>query len=196
MADDPLSLRPSRGRPLFIYPPPPPGAEAGKAHGYSPACIDALAERGLADWILVEADGSRNRPIKAPAAYEPVIPASACAVLGVIGLGCLNKAFTPELVHRMTEFAAVTGLRPGETITPAAAASLVLHPAGLFKNSPALRCLFCNQSDLPGAHEAGEALLQEIHRRAGQAAPHAWIGSVLRDGLLCRSGGRERGPLV
>ena len=41
---------------------------------------------GLADYVLVEADGSRGLPLKAPAEYEPVIPAGAALTLAVAGM--------------------------------------------------------------------------------------------------------------
>ena len=44
---------------------------------------------GFCDLLLVEADGSRRRPLKVPAVHEPVIPAFADMVVGVIGLDCI-----------------------------------------------------------------------------------------------------------
>jgi probable selenium-dependent hydroxylase accessory protein YqeC len=62
----------------------------GKALGYAPEVIDHLAERGPFTRILVEADGSARRPLKAPADHEPVFPARTDAVVivaGATGLG-------------------------------------------------------------------------------------------------------------
>ena len=50
----------------------------GKQAGVEAEVIDALAERGAAlglDAIVVEGDGSRTLPVKAPAAHEPPIDA-------------------------------------------------------------------------------------------------------------------------
>lgn len=56
--------------------------------------------------LLVEADGSKHRPCKAPADYEPVLPAECGCVLGVMGLSALDRpveecCFRPELVCRL-----------------------------------------------------------------------------------------------
>lgn len=40
---------------------------------------------GLADYVLVEADGSRRMPFKIPADYEPVIPKQTNQIVHVIG---------------------------------------------------------------------------------------------------------------
>jgi len=55
-----------------------------------------------ADYVLVEADGSRQLPLKAHASHEPVIPEEAEKVLVVIGIDGLGKpikdaAHRPEL---------------------------------------------------------------------------------------------------
>lgn len=52
-----------------------------------------------ADFVLVEADGSRQLPLKAHAAHEPVIPKEANTVLVVIGIDGLGKRIC-EVAHR------------------------------------------------------------------------------------------------
>ena len=63
--------------------------ETGKYSAISEAAIRQLA--GFCDVILVEADGSKHRPVKIPAEWEPVIPECADMVIGVIGLDCLGE---------------------------------------------------------------------------------------------------------
>ena len=45
----------------------------------------------LADLVLVEADGSRRLPLKAPGDGEPVIPANSDLILCLSGLSCLGQ---------------------------------------------------------------------------------------------------------
>lgn len=45
------------------------------------------------DVILLEADGSRHRPIKIPASYEPVIPENADEIVVVMGLQAVGRSF-------------------------------------------------------------------------------------------------------
>jgi len=72
----------------------------GKLLGVNPAFLDYLVSEGTFDFIIVEGDGSKGRPIKAPAGHEPVIPLSAARVLGVIGLDSVGKPVGSEFVHR------------------------------------------------------------------------------------------------
>ena len=54
---------------------------------------------GFCDLLLVEADGSRRRPLKVPAVHEPVIPSFADMVVGVIGFDCIGKRIC-DTAHR------------------------------------------------------------------------------------------------
>ena len=64
----------------------------------SPAApLDQLAQRF--DYVLAEADGSKRLPLKAHAAWEPVIPAATANVVWVVGASGLGKPIN-EAVHR------------------------------------------------------------------------------------------------
>lgn len=75
----------------------------------------------LADYVLVEADGSRRLPIKAHDTHEPVIPENADQVICVVGASGLYKN-AQQCVHRPQIFTALTG---EETATPKAVAALL-----------------------------------------------------------------------
>ncbi len=121
----------------------------GKMEGVGPDEIPGLMERFQPDYLLVEADGAAGRPVKAPLEHEPVIPAWSDVVVGVIGLDCLGAAVSPETVFRMEAFCRITGLEPGQAVTPEALDALAAHPQGLFKGCPegARRLAFHNKAD-------------------------------------------------
>lgn len=78
--------------------------------------FSVLAE--LADYVLVEADGSRHLPLKAHSPHEPVIPKEADCVLCVVGARGFDCPIR-EVVHRPEQFCALTGIQPDEPATPA-----------------------------------------------------------------------------
>lgn len=188
VADDPERLRASARRALFAARPPPAGLDPTKVAGYPPEAVDAMLERGLAEWIVVEADGAAGRPIKAPAAHEPVIPAGTGIVVALLGLECLGKPLSCEIAFRLAETEAATGVAPGEALTPEAIARLVRHPFGMFKNAPsgAKKMVFCNKADIAEAG-AVDALVDAIRREGAGFLAGLYVGSVRRDGLACRS---------
>ena len=67
----------------------------------------------IADYVLVEADGSAGKPLKAHAAHEPVIPDNAAQVICVAGASGLNRPISeavhrPEIFFQMTNCAVAT----------------------------------------------------------------------------------------
>ena len=136
---------------------------AGKARvsGLDPASLAQLHQ--LAGYhavpLLIEADGSRRLPLKAPAEHEPPIPAFADAVIVCAGLQGLEQPLYEENVFRAERFSGLAGLQMGEPVTLEALAKVLLHPMGGLKNIPpgALRGALLNQAISPGLrHQAVE----------------------------------------
>jgi molybdenum cofactor cytidylyltransferase len=102
--------------------------------GVDPVWVSELSR--VADVILVEADGSRSRPFKAPHDHEPVIPPSSTIVISVVGAEAAYKPLTEEWTHRTERISEITGLKAGEIITPGIIARVLLHPMGGMKGVP------------------------------------------------------------
>lgn len=95
----------------------------------------------LADYVLVEADGSKRLPLKAHATHEPVIPPESSQTICVVGASGFGRR-VEEAVHRPEVFCRLTGARPEDPVTPALAARSVAGE-GL------ARQVFVNQVDGP-----------------------------------------------
>jgi molybdenum cofactor cytidylyltransferase len=110
--------------------------EGEKAVGVPPELPDAWLARPDVDFVLVEADGSRMRPIKAPAAHEPVIPVAATLVVPVVGIDALDGRFS-QVTHRPEIAAALLNWSVNrEKLSVEAAAHLIGHPQGGLKGVP------------------------------------------------------------
>ncbi len=83
--------------------------------GVDPAVVSSLTS--LADVVLVEADGSRRRPIKGTAGYEPPLPDAATLVVAVGNIGAFGMPVAEEHVHRPEVFSDLTGIGSGQSIT-------------------------------------------------------------------------------
>ena len=119
----------------------------------------------MADYILVEADGSKRLPLKAHAAHEPVIPPNCQKIITVVGASGLNRPIV-ETVHRPERFLTLTG---SEIATPEAVASALLaeHLGDH---------IFIHQAD---THRA-EALALAAH-----LPKPLWVGSVRKGEIEC-----------
>ena len=124
------------------------------------------------DLLLVEADGSRGLPVKAPAWHEPVIPPNAALVVGVIGLDCLGKALGPGVAHRPEILGPLVGCAQGQKIEPRHLNLLVRSPQGLFKGCPpsCRRVVLLNKADTV-PEDLVDPLLELLGSRRGEAFP-------------------------
>lgn len=106
-----------------------------KALGVPPDLPGQLLDKDWVDHLLVEADGSRMRPCKAPAAHEPVIPPDATLVVPVAGIDAVGRPLN-VVAHRPELVADLTGLLVEEMMTVKALATLMSHDNGGLKNVP------------------------------------------------------------
>lgn len=108
--------------------------EGQKAKGVAPEDCDRWFD--LVDHVVVEADGARQRPFKAPAPYEPVVPATATLLVSVIGADALGRVIADQC-HRPLRVAALAGCTPYERLSATHAASVLLHHRGALRAKPA-----------------------------------------------------------
>ena len=97
--------------------------------------VDLESLFAACDYALIEADGARGLPLKAPAAHEPVIPEGANLVVAVAGMDGIGKSVS--CVHRPELYAALIGKPLDAFVTPEDAALVLMHPDGQMKN---VRC--------------------------------------------------------
>lgn len=107
-----------------------------RVDGVEPGWVSDLAK--LADVVLVEADGSRRRPLKGTADNEPLLPEGVTLVVAVGNVIALGKSVDEENVHRPEIFSELTGVGLGHSVTPEAMA-LALADGSLGKVSEGVR---------------------------------------------------------
>ena len=90
------------------------GKPTGKLAGLPDDLRDLM---GIADYILVEADGSKRLPIKAHKPWEPVIPEGAGLTICVVGASGLWRPIG-EVCHRADVFCEITGASREDAAAP------------------------------------------------------------------------------
>jgi len=138
--------------------------ENGKVEGIPSTVADDLFRMPGVDYVIIEADGAAGRPLKAPAAHEPVIPKSVTRVIALMGLEALGKPLGPDTVFRPALFKALTGLEEGNILNPEGLARAFDGKAGLFKNTPASarRMVFLNQLDILSDNRAAQDMARHL----------------------------------
>lgn len=82
----------------------------------------------LADYIFVEADGSKHLPLKAHAGHEPVVPKEANQTILVLGVSGLGRPIG-EAAHRPALYAKKLGVTEDAIAEPELAARLLEREA-------------------------------------------------------------------
>lgn len=165
----------------------------GKQKGVEPTVIDQIAARA-ADLnlaaILVEGDGSRTLPVKAPGDHEPVIPDSTTLVLTVLGLEAIGAPIDEAHAHRPERIRSLLGLAAGAVrLTPAMAARLLVDAQGGARSiPPAARWIpILNKADAAARRSAGRIVAARL-ARGGFTSLLTAAGNESGDAVLERWG--------
>ena len=127
--DDETIGNSSIGNPIMVW----EEIEGQKAIGVDPAMCDRWFT--IVDNVIVEADGSRRLPFKAPAEFEPVIPSSSTLVISTIGADSLDQVIS-DCCHRPNLVADLAECMPHDRLTPERASRVILHSEGQKKAKP------------------------------------------------------------
>lgn len=88
------------------------------------------------DYMIIEADGSNKKSLKAPHKYEPPVPPSTTLFIVVIGYDIIGKKLNKNNVHRPQLVARILDKPLESVIQPSDIISLLKHPLGLLKGRP------------------------------------------------------------
>ena len=111
-----------------------------------------------ADHILVEADGSAGRPLKAHRPWEPVIPACSDLTVCLVGASGIGKT-VPEACHCPDLFAELAGITPD---TPVREEDI----AAVLNRENLADCYLVNQIDTLPSLESARRLCDLISKDA------------------------------
>ncbi len=100
--------------------------------GPAPDLVDAVYRDSGAEYVIVEADGARRRPTKAPADYEPVIPRYSTIVVIVMGIDAVGRTIE-DAALRPDRYAALVGAAVTDRVRPVDCATVLGHPDGGLK---------------------------------------------------------------
>ncbi len=156
-----------------------------RARGVPPDLPAQVLAHPRVDFVVVEADGSRTRPFKAPAEHEPVIPRATDLVVIVVGIDALERPIEAA-AHRPERVCALTGLAPADRCTPEALARVVTAPQGGLRGVPAGARVRLLINKVEGAARRARAL--EVARHVLEA--RARIEGVLVGSLQAGPGAR------
>lgn len=123
-----------------------------------------------AELVLIEADGAKGKPCKAPRAHEPVLLPECDTVLGVFGLSSIGKPLE-EVCLGLEEAKRILAIsETGHIITPGDGVKLISSFAGGRKNlGNRSYYAMINQCDIPNGMEYGMEMLEALQEKGIEA---------------------------
>lgn len=104
-----------------------------RAVGFDPEVCDAWFD--LARHVVVEADGSRRRPFKAPAPHEPVVPSRTSMLIACVGAGAFGGVIA-DCCHRPDAVAHLARCGVDDRLTPRRIAAVLTAADGSRRACP------------------------------------------------------------
>ncbi len=132
----------------------------GKLNGFALNTITKLWMAGIFDWIIVEADGAKRKPLKATDTHEPVVPSVSTHLIHITGLDAVGKSLDDKHVHRAGVFSDNTGLGLGKPIDEHAIATSIgieVKKATALRQ-PTFNTIFLNKADTPDKIASGRKI--------------------------------------
>lgn len=117
------------------------------------------------DYILIEADGSKRKPLKAWRDNEPVIVKESDLTIGVIDITVLNKEISLENIHRLDLFLKLTNTNEGQKITTKELIKIIEDKNSLFKNSKDKKILFINKFENEENKKEIKKIYEKLEKR-------------------------------
>jgi probable selenium-dependent hydroxylase accessory protein YqeC len=149
--------------------------------GVPPDFTDSL-DRNLFPILLNEADGAAGFSLKLPREGEPILMNNAEYLVPVIGMDCLCGTLGPETIFRWQALAESFSLQAGERITPALAASILMHARGVCKDwkSGVTIIPYINKVDGVEMDLSAQALAQAILHNGNFPVERVVCGSTIQ----------------
>lgn len=116
------------------------------------------------DYVLIEADGSKDLPCKGWRDDEPVILPCTTHTVGIVTLDALDKKANEHTVLRMPLFSKLTGIQENQTISLDALVRMLIHPQGMFWNAIGHTSVLVNKIDSLTQRENVAAFLAALQQ--------------------------------
>ena len=145
-------------------------ADGGKFRAPDSNTLRALLNE--ADILLIEADGARRLPCKAPAEHEPVLLPETDTVVGVMGLDAVGGRVR-DVCLRTDKVCALLQCGEDHTLTPEDMARILLSPDGTRKGVEERSfVVILNKCDDDARKQHGESILRIL---SAQGQHHALL---------------------
>lgn len=117
-------------------------SKIGKITSLSPKILEDIS--GKCDYMIIEGDGSKMKPLKGWNKTEPVYAKNTTKSVGILPINIIGDKINDVNIHRMEEFLKISGGQKNETLTLNHLYNVIVHENGLFQYSLGEKILILN----------------------------------------------------
>ena len=117
-------------------------SKIGKITSLSPKILEDIS--GKCDYMIIEGDGSKMKPLKGWNKTEPVYAKNTTKSVGILPINIIGDKINDVNIHRMEEFLEISGGQKNETLTLNHLYNVIIHKNGLFQYSLGEKILIIN----------------------------------------------------
>ncbi len=134
--------------------------EIGKISSLPLEILEKLSEK--CDYMIIEGDGSKRKPLKGWKKNEPVYIGNTTISVGIIPINIIGKKVNEINIHRIEEFLEISEGKENELLTLEHLYNVIIHKNGLFQYAVGKRNLLMNcaetEKDRKNALELSEMI--------------------------------------
>ncbi|WP_320046461.1 selenium cofactor biosynthesis protein YqeC [uncultured Ilyobacter sp.] len=122
--------------------------------------------RTLYDYILIEADGSRRKPLKGWRENEPVVIDETTKTIAVVDIRGVGLTANPYTIHNFELFKELTGIEDGEAVTSHHVRKMITGEKGLLQKGIGQEIVYFNKveddKDIENLKEVAKGIKKKI----------------------------------
>ena len=153
-----------------------------KLRGLTFEMIDKIAH--FFDIILIEGDGSKEKPLKGWLDNEPVVYDKTTKTIGVIDINSIGLDINEDNIHRLDNFLDMINDEKSSKVKVKHLKNIVLNKHGLFKLSKGEKILFINKSESIKNKTNASLLIKEIKDENSYYIDNFVYGSLINNEFL------------
>ena len=155
------------------------GQNKPKIKGLNSQTLDKIAP--YFDIVLIEGDGSKEKPLKGWRDDEPVVYDKSTKIIGVVDISSVGLEINENNIHRLDKFLNIINDKESQKVKLEYLKNLVLNENGLFKVSKGEQVLFINKVESSNNKKDAVLLIKKIKNENPSYIDRFVYGSLLKN---------------
>lgn len=155
------------------------GTKKSKIKGLNTQMLDKIVP--YFDIVIIEGDGSKEKPLKGWRDDEPVIYDKTTKTIGVVDISSIGLDINEDNIHRLDKFLNIINDDKGKKVNVNHIKNLVLNKNGLFKVCKGEKILFINKAESINDKRNSTLLIKDIKNENSSYIDKFIYGSIVKN---------------